>query len=66
MLHNRLIRNPKGTSNRKAPVCRIKTYRGLLKGFTRATQRKEAVGREVGKDEDKDVERQVRNGHELF
>lgn len=66
MLHNRLIRNPECTPNRKAPICRIKANRGLLEGFTRAAECEEAARRKVGEDEDQDVKRQVRDGHELF
>lgn len=43
VLNDRLIRYSKCTAGCKAPICRIKPDRGLLKGFAGAAQGKEAL-----------------------
>jgi hypothetical protein len=38
VLYHWLIGNPEGTLDCEAPICRVESYRGLLKRFTCATE----------------------------
>ena len=65
MLDDWLVRDPEGTASRKAPICGIKPYRGLLKRFARAAERKEALCVQGGEYENKDVKGEVGNRCDL-
>jgi hypothetical protein len=66
ILYDGLIGNTEGTASRKAPVCRIQSNRRLLKRFTCAAERKEAIRGQVRENEDEYVQRQVCNRRCLF
>lgn len=57
MLDDRLIRYAEGTTCREAPIRGVELDRRLLECFAGAAEGEEALGIEVGKNQDEDIQR---------